>query len=79
MAGSILVGVDASTPSRSAIRWSVSRASATGAALELLHVNVGETHDDAAQLLRGELAIDSAPGRGTRVRARIPVARQEAP
>ena len=55
MTGSILVGVDASTPSRSAIRWSVSRASATGAALELLHVNVGETHDDAAQLLRGEL------------------------
>ena len=55
MAESILVGVDASTPSRSAIRWSVSRALATGAALELLHVIVGETHDDAARLLHGEL------------------------
>lgn len=34
----ILVGIDGSTPSRSALEWSVARASATGAHLELLHV-----------------------------------------
>lgn len=56
MAASILVGVDGSTPSRSAVRWSVGRALATGASLELLHVvDDGASHADAAQLLRIEL------------------------
>ncbi|MGV8882329.1 MAG: universal stress protein [Rhodoglobus sp.] len=38
MLETILVGVDASAPSRSALAWSVSRAAAVGARLELLHV-----------------------------------------
>lgn len=56
MAGSILVGVDGSTPSRSALRWSVNRARETGAAIELLHVIVdGTSHEKAELLLHTEL------------------------
>jgi len=42
MPETILVGIDSSTPSRSAIAWSVARAVATGASVELLHVIEGE-------------------------------------
>jgi hypothetical protein len=38
MSESILVGVDASTPSRSAIAWSIARAAITGDPVELVHV-----------------------------------------
>ena len=38
MSGAILVGIDSSTPSRSAVEWSVARAAATGAHVELLYV-----------------------------------------
>ncbi len=56
MAGSILVGVDGSTPSRSALRWSVNRARETGAAVELLHVVGGDTTREKAEaLLSAEL------------------------
>jgi len=66
MAATILVGIDSSTPSRSALIWSVRRAVAEGAALELLHVidsegvdrDSAEWHElreTAALLLRTEL------------------------
>jgi nucleotide-binding universal stress UspA family protein len=38
MRATILVGIDASAPSRSAIAWSISRAAAQGATVELIHV-----------------------------------------
>ena len=53
MAGSILVGVDGSTPSRSALRWSVNRARDTGASVELLHV----ADDDATARGAAELLL----------------------
>jgi len=57
MTGSILVGIDASTPSRSALVWSIHRALSTGASLELLHVVDPADADraGAALLLRREL------------------------
>ena len=57
MTGSILVGIDTSTPSRSALVWSVHRALSTGASLELLHVIDPDDTDraGAALLLRREL------------------------
>jgi nucleotide-binding universal stress UspA family protein len=57
MTGSILVGIDASTPSRSALTWGVKRARSTGASLELLHVLEPADSDRAAAaiLLQREL------------------------
>jgi hypothetical protein len=43
MSGTILVGVNVSTLSRSAIAWSVARAAAIGARVELLHVVEDDT------------------------------------
>ena len=67
MSGAILVGIDSSTPSRSAIEWSVNRAAATGVGVELLHVIDPAGHDlespewqtqreHAEQLMAAELA-----------------------
>jgi thiamine pyrophosphate-dependent acetolactate synthase large subunit-like protein len=32
-----------------------------------------ETHQERMALVRGQLVIDSAPGRGTHIRARVPL------
>ena len=65
MTGSILVGIDASTPSHSALVWSIKRAVSTNASLELLHVldSADADRDAAARLLQRELqfARQSAP------------------
>ena len=45
MRATILVGIDASAPSRSAIAWSISRAAAQGATVELIHVVDSELID----------------------------------
>jgi nucleotide-binding universal stress UspA family protein len=57
MTESILVGINESTPSRSALTWSVHRALATGASLELLHVidSADADREAAARLIRREL------------------------
>jgi nucleotide-binding universal stress UspA family protein len=64
MSQSILIGVDASTPSRSALLWSVDRAARTHSSLELLHVVEGDELASArtagADLLRAELACARA-------------------
>ena len=68
MTNSILIGVDSSTPSRSALLWGIARAEATKARLELLHVIDGaglardsaewhSLHEAAVELLRHELAF----------------------
>lgn len=75
MTGSILIGIDSSTPSRSALTWGIERALNTGHSLELLHVIDAEGIDressewhqlrqTAVQLLRDELqfARELAPG-----------------
>jgi nucleotide-binding universal stress UspA family protein len=65
MTGTILVGVDESGPSRSALRWSIDRAKATGMSLLIAHVvefaddiegilNATETYETALALVRGE-------------------------
>ncbi|MBC7590038.1 MAG: universal stress protein [Salinibacterium sp.] len=70
MPGTILVGIDSSTPSRSAIRWSIGRAAAIGAGVELLHV-IDNDDDDrrlrAGQLVQRELAW------AREVDARVPI------
>jgi nucleotide-binding universal stress UspA family protein len=57
MTESIVVGINASTPSRSALIWSVRRALSTGASVELLHVidSVDTDRAGAALLLQQEL------------------------
>jgi nucleotide-binding universal stress UspA family protein len=71
MSGTILVGVDESTPSRSALLWSIHRAVALGSSLELLHVVDDEGgapegdhrlagREAAARLLRSELEFARA-------------------
>lgn len=68
MTGSILIGIDSSTPSRSALAWAIRRAVATGASIEMLHVidtesiehESAEWHalrETAADLLRRELTF----------------------
>lgn len=56
MRASILVGVDSSTPSTSAIRWSVGRAAAIGASVELIHVIDSEDTDGAGSVVRERAA-----------------------
>lgn len=78
MPGTILVGVDASTPSRSAIAWSVSRAALTGADIQLLHViergwieegsrEWADVLIKAGTLLQAELAYARGLDRGIRM------------
>ncbi|WP_309616430.1 universal stress protein [Salinibacterium sp.] len=52
MRATILVGIDASTPSRSAIAWSVSRAATLGAAVELIHVVDSDVTDSLGPVAR---------------------------
>ncbi|MDJ0335986.1 universal stress protein [Salinibacterium sp. G-O1] len=82
MVGTIVVGIDASGPSRAATDWALARAASLGESVELVHViderwlgesdaDDGDVRDHAAMVLDAELTRAMAHSRGVAVSGRV--------
>ena len=79
MGETIVVGIDASAPSRAATSWAIARAASLGLGVEMVHVlderwlepDDSELRDHATAVLVAELTRAESHARGVSIRGRV--------